>query len=265
MTIMVMIPARQASTRYPGKPLALVKGATGILKSLIQRTWEAATKVDPSFPVFVATDASDIAEHVTSFGGTAVMTSPTCRNGTERCWDAISQMEGHDDDIIVNFQGDSLLTPPIYARQIVDFLILNPEFDVATAAIPCEAEHYRKLEEDCRNDIIGGTFVVMDRNSRALYFSKRMIPYGAEFDTSEISSYLHIGIYAYRRRALKAYCALPISAYERREGLEQLRFLDNAIGVGVVKCQSPNWELWELNNPSDLGHIENALSTAALE
>lgn len=263
--ITVMIPARHGSTRYPGKPLASVTGGTGVAKSLIRRTWEAASKVDPTYRVYVATDSEDIAEHVASFGGKTVMTSAECRNGTERCWDASSRLGGDDDDIIVNFQGDSLLTPPAYPKQLVDFLIANPELDVATVAIPCEEEHYRKLEADSRNDIIGGTFVVMDMNGKALYFSKRMIPYRSGYDESLGKSYLHVGIYAYRRRALRSYCELPVSAYEQCEGLEQLRFLYNSISIGVVKCQSPEWELWELNNPSDLDHIENALSLAGIE
>ena len=140
-----------------------------------------------------------------------------------------------------------------------------PGLVAMTTILSCEEEHYRKLEADSRNDIIGGTFVVMDMNGKALYFSKRMIPYRSGYDESLGKSYLHVGIYAYRRRAPRSYCELPVSAYEQCEGLEQLRFLYNSISIGVVKCQSPEWKLWELNNPSDLVHIEKALSLAGIE
>lgn len=265
MAVTIIIPARYASTRYHAKPLVPIKGASGVAKSLIQRTWEAATKVDRSFNVYVATDSIEIAEHVSAFGGAVLMTAAECRNGTERCWDAARQLNLADDEIIVNFQGDSLLTPPHYAKSIVNFLTVQPQYSVSTAAIPCSAEHYHKLEADSQRGIVGGTFVVSNRSGGAIYFSKRMIPFRSSYEPNHGLSYLHIGIYAYRASALKAYASFGPSAIELLEGLEQLRFLDNGYAIGTAFCESPEWELWELNNPSDLPHIETALSIAELE
>jgi 3-deoxy-manno-octulosonate cytidylyltransferase (CMP-KDO synthetase) len=265
MTATIVIPARYASTRYPGKPLVPIKGASGVEKSLIRRTWEAASKVDPSFRIYVATDSPEIADHVEAFGGAVLMTATECRNGTDRCWDAARQLSLADDDIIINFQGDSLLTPPVYAKAIVDLLLAKPQYSVSTATIPCSVEHYYKLEADAQRGIVGGTFVVTNSTGGALYFSKRMIPFRASYDPGEGLSYLHIGIYAYRARALRDYAAFVPSSMELLEGLEQLRFLDNGYAIGTAFCESPDWELWELNNPSDLPHIEIGLGLAGLE
>jgi 3-deoxy-manno-octulosonate cytidylyltransferase (CMP-KDO synthetase) len=265
MTVTIIIPARYASTRYLAKPLVPIKGASGVEKSLIRRTWEAACKVDSTFDVYVATDSPQIADHVEAFGGAVLMTAAECRNGTERCWDAARQLNVADHDIIVNFQGDSLLTPPHYAKVIVDLLRVKPQYNVATAAIPCSVEHYYKLENDSLQGIVGGTFTVSNSSDGALYFSKRMIPFRANYDPNEGLSYLHIGIYAYRVSALRDYTNFIPSSLELLEGLEQLRFLDNGQAIGTAFCESPEWELWELNNPSDLPHIEIGLSKAGLE
>ncbi len=265
MTVTIIIPARHASTRYFAKPLVPIKGASGVEKSLIRRTWEAASRVDSSFAVYVATDSPEIADHVEGFGGAVLMTAAECRNGTERCWDAARQLSLADDDIVINFQGDSLLTPPHYAKAIVDLLVLKPQYAVSTATIPCSVDHYHKLEADAQRGIVGGTFAVTNSAGGALYFSKRMIPFRANYDPTEGLSYLHIGIYAYRTSALRDYAAFSPSRLELLEGLEQLRFLDNGRAIGSAVCESPDWELWELNNPSDLPHIEIGLRLAGLE
>lgn len=262
----ILIPARFASSRYPGKPLVGLRGAGGAEKPLIQRSFEAASRVPGIADVHVVTDDGRIADAVRGFGGSALMTSPTARNGTERCAEAIDQLPA-DIDVIVNFQGDALLTPPGFVTALIDQLATDPAAEVATPAIRQRAAEVRKLQAEEAAGRVGGTSVVVDREGRALYFSKKLIPYLPEkaLDAELGPVRLHIGVYAYRRAALTSYVATPPSELEELEGLEQLRFLVAGIPVHVVEVETPAFTLRELNNPEDVSPIEDALALAGLE
>ncbi|MGJ3649148.1 3-deoxy-manno-octulosonate cytidylyltransferase [Sphingomonas sp. GlSt437] len=262
----IIIPARYQSSRYPGKPLAAIKGAAGASKPLIQRSYEAASSVAGANRVIVATDDARIADVVRSFGGQVVMTPESCANGTERVAAAIADLPG-DSDIIVNFQGDALLTPPDLVASLIKHMAANTDCAVATAAVRCSPTAYRYLIEDQAAGRVGGTTVVTDARGNALYFSKRVLPHlppghPAEADPPVL---LHVGLYAYRRTALAAYIAAGETALERLEGLEQLRFLVHGVRVAVVVSDPPAWDLIELNNPSDLPAIEAILATRGIE
>lgn len=252
----IVIPARYASTRFPGKPLARLRGPQGVERTLIEWTWRAAQAVTAAEAVVVATDDRRIAEEVERFGGTAVMTPTDCANGTERCAAALDRLPAAA-DIVVNLQGDAPLTPPAIVEAVVRRLAAEPGLAVATPTIACTPELTRHLLDDRAAGRVGGTTAVFNRLGHALYFSKNVIPFVP--DGSVFPVHLHLGVYAYRRPALTAYSAAPPSELELVEGLEQLRFLDAGIRVGVVVCDKPDGLVIELNNPGDAPLIEEEL------
>jgi 3-deoxy-manno-octulosonate cytidylyltransferase (CMP-KDO synthetase) len=265
MNVVILIPARFASSRYPGKPLVELKGASGTPKPLIQRSVETARRIPGVSGVFVTTDDERIAEACSKFGVGVIMTSPDCRNGTERCAEALSSL--HEPDLVINFQGDALLTPPEFGTALIEHMAANPEAMVATPAMRQPAAEVRALQAEEAAGRVGGTSVVADNDGRALYFSKKLIPYlpkGA-LDDGPSPVRLHIGVYAYRPQALDTYVATPVSELEELEGLEQLRFLAAGIPIDIVEVETPPFTLRELNNPEDVAPIEAALAEAGLD
>jgi 3-deoxy-manno-octulosonate cytidylyltransferase (CMP-KDO synthetase) len=265
MNVTILIPARFASSRYPGKPLVELKGATGASKPLIQRSVEAARRIPGVSGVFVTTDDDRIADACGNFGVGVIMTSPDCRNGTERCAEALRSL--HAPDLVINFQGDALLTPPGFVTALIDHMAVNPDATVATPAMRQRAAEVRALQAEEAGGRVGGTSVVTANDGRALYFSKKLIPYlprdALDGDLTPVR--LHIGVYAYRPSALETYVATPVSQLEELEGLEQLRFLAAGIPIAVVEVQTPPFTLRELNNPEDVAPIEAALAEAGLD
>jgi len=253
----IVIPARHASSRYPGKPLAPLLGATGEAKPLIRRSWEGAAAVAGPERVFVATDDARIAEVVRNFGGQVVMTAPERRNGTERCAEAVAQIEA---EIVVNWQGDAPLTPAFMIEELVAALA-DTQVAMATAAVRCSPHVYAHLAADAAAGRVGGTTAVVDQQGRALYFSKRLLPHVPEAALARAheATLLHLGVYAYRAQALAAYAALEPTPLEELEGLEQLRFLEAGLPVQVVAFDPPGWSPIELNNPEDVPVIEAIL------
>ena len=264
--VAVIIPARYSSSRYPAKPLAMLRGASGISKPLIQRSWECARTIADADSIWIATDDHRIADAVRAFGGQVVMTANSCANGTERCADAIARLD-IEPDMVVNLQGDAPLTPGHVVITLIDALAAAPDVAMMTPAIRCAQSTYAHLVEDQAQGRVGGTTVVFNRNHRALYFSKRVIPHlppdAAAYDSPPV--HLHLGVYAYRPDALRRYLALGISELEQLEGLEQLRFLDGGLYVGVVPFEPIGWDAIELNNPTDVGPIEAILKSRGIE
>lgn len=265
MTTAIVIPARHASSRFPGKPLAPLIGATGVSKPLIQRSIEAARCVSAVDHLFVATDDDRIAAAARGCGADIAMTPPECANGTERVAAALPALPA-DVDVIVNFQGDALLTPADLVDRLITHMTANPDCDVATVAVRCSPGAYAHLTTDQAQGRVGGTTVVCDAQGNALYFSKRVLPHIAPGSPLEAAPpvLLHLGLYAYRRTALARYAALPPTELEAIEGLEQLRFLYHGIPVAVVTADPPAWDAIELNNPSDTGPIEAILSARGI-
>ena len=265
MKTVILIPARYQSSRYPGKPLVELRGSSGTPKPLIQRTVEAARRVPGVDGVFVTTDDDRIAGACQKVGVGVIMTSPECRNGTERCAEAMVSL--HQPDLVINFQGDALLTPPGFVTALIDHMAANPDCMVATPAMRQRSSEVRALQAEEAAGRVGGTSVVTADDGRALYFSKKLIPYlpqGA-LDGEMSPVRLHIGVYAYRPQALDTYAATPVSDLEQLEGLEQLRFLAAGIAVDVVDVETPPFILRELNNPEDVALIEAALAEAGLD
>lgn len=265
MKAVILIPARFASLRYPGKPLVKLKGARGVAKPLIQRSVEAARRVSGVSEVFVTTDDERIAEACNGFGVGVIMTSPECRNGTERCAEALSSL--HEPDLVINFQGDALLTPPGFVEALIARMHDDSDALVATPAMRLRSPEVRTLQAEEAAGRVGGTSVVTDNQGYALYFSKRLIPYLPKEALNEALSpvRLHVGVYAYRPEALERYVATPVSELETLEGLEQLRFLAAGVPMAVVEVETPPFALRELNNPEDVEPIEQALIDSGLE
>ena len=265
MNTVILIPARYASSRYPGKPLVELKGARGAAKPLIQRSVEAARRVKGVSGVFVVTDDERIAEACVPAKVGVIMTSPECRNGTERCAEAMAQL--HEPDLIINFQGDALLTPAGFVEALIARMDDDCDALVATPAMRLRSEEVRVLQAEEAAGRVGGTTVVTNDLGHALYFSKRLIPHlpGGALSGETSPVRLHVGVYAYRPQALERYVATPVSELEVLEGLEQLRFLVAGIPVAVVDVQMPPFALRELNNPEDVAPIEKALAEAGLE
>ena len=256
----IIIPARFASSRFPGKPLARLKGRGGVERTLVEWSWRAAARVPDVSRLIVATDDRSIAAEVERFGGTVVMTPPECANGTERCAAAAAALPDCP-NIIVNFQGDAPLTPPDFVSAVIARMQAEPELAVATPAIACHGDTYRHLVEDRAAGRVGGTTMVFNRRGHALYFSKNVIPFVPDGRAEESGAvHLHLGLYAYRRAALAAYAAVSESVLEQLEGLEQLRFLDQGIAIGAVLCEPPDGTMIELNNPGDAPLIEQELA-----
>ena len=261
MSVLIAIPARYASTRYPGKPLVKLRGADGTAKSLIQRSWEAAMSVKGADRVVVATDDDRIAEAARAFGAEVVMTSTECANGTERCAETYQNL-GESFDIVVNLQGDAPLTPAWFVEDLVQGLRANPQAEVATPVLRTDGKALNGFLQDRREGRVGGTTAVFGADMNALYFSKEVIPYtGKTFaDDDETPVFHHVGAYAYRPSALTAYPAWDAGPLETLEGLEQLRFLERGVPMLCVEVAARGRQFWELNNPEDVPRIEAMLA-----
>lgn len=261
MSVLIVIPARYASTRYPGKPLVALRGAGGESKTLIRRSWDAAMQVTGVDRVVVATDDDRIRDAAQGFGAEVVMTPESCRNGTERCAAAIDAMSAKF-EIVVNLQGDAPLTPAWFISDLVAGLRARPDVDVATPVLRTEGRALRGFLEDRRAGRVGGTTAVFGERRNALYFSKEVIPYTGKTypDDADTPVFHHVGVYAYRPDALRAYGTWPIGPLETLEGLEQLRFLEQARSVLCVEVDAKGRQFWELNNPEDVPRIEAMLA-----
>ena len=257
MSTVVFIPARYASTRYPGKPLVELTGATGEKKSLIQRSWEAAKAVDGVDAVYVLTDDDRIREASEAFGADVIMTSSEARNGTERCAEGVAKLP-ETPEIVVNLQGDAPLTPAWFVSDLIAHMTANPDAQMATPVLLTDGETLANFVTDRKEGRVGGTTAVMRADGTGIYFSKEVLPYVGSLETPP-QVWHHVGCYAYRPSALTAYAGWPEGPLEKAEGLEQLRFLENGWPVACVAVEGKGRVFWELNNPVDVARIESVL------
>jgi len=233
MKAVIVIPARWASTRFPGKPLALISGV-----SLIQRVYERAVLSRLASAVYVATDDARIASHVSAFGGLVLQPEGDFQSGTDRIAAAVRLLPSPY-EAIVNVQGDEPLIDPLVIDQLVSALSTS---DMATLACPLLTD-----EEFAARDIVK---VVTDLTGHALYFSRA--PIG-----SRPTALRHIGIYGYRAEALARFTTLPPAPLERAESLEQLRALQNGMRIRVLLTDKPHLGV---DRPEDVGRVEEELA-----
>ena len=240
--IIGIIPARYGSTRFPGKPLALISG-----KTLLQRTFERAQLCSLFDEIFIATDDKRIEDHALKFDAKVIMTSEDCINGTERITQAITKIKTiKNDDIIVNVQGDHPLLSP---KTIESTIKILKEDDVAVMSTA--ATLLRDKDEIFSPNIVK---VIFDKNSYALYFSRSPIPFSKNFDKTKY--YYHVGIYAYRANFLKKLAELPQTDNQISEDLEQLKVLEHGYKIKVALVQE---KPLGVDTPQDLTKVERYL------
>jgi 3-deoxy-manno-octulosonate cytidylyltransferase (CMP-KDO synthetase) len=244
-----VIPARYASTRFPGKPLVMIEG-----KTMIQRVYEQALRSNVD-KVIVATDDERIFSHVINFGGLAMMTSGTHRSGTERIGEVLLKLSNGlkepKFDIVVNIQGDEPYIVPEQIDLLTDCFD-DPETQIATLA-----------KQINRNDDLFNVNVVkvlLNRKGYALYFSRSPVPYLRGIPQNEWhlhhAFYKHIGLYAYRLPVLEQLLNLEVSPLEQAESLEQLRWLENSFNI---KVKLTEFETVAIDTPEDLRKLTNKI------
>ncbi|MCY4287482.1 MAG: 3-deoxy-manno-octulosonate cytidylyltransferase [Aestuariivita sp.] len=266
MSVLLIIPARYASNRFPGKPLANLTGSGGTKKPLIERTWLAAQAVKGVDRVVVATDDERIATASKGFGAEVIMTSSECQNGTERCAEAMLKLD-KTPELVVNLQGDAPLTPPWFIQSLLEGMQSTATASVATPILRCDGAAMNALVQDRKAGRVGGTTAVVDHHYLALYFSKEVIPFTKrKFDDHEQSPvFHHVGVYAYRPDALTQYLSWSVGTLEAQEELEQLRFLENGSRILCVPVDARGRLFWELNNPEDVPKIEAMMADMGME
>jgi len=220
MKVLCVIPARYASTRLPGKPLALIAG-----KPMIQHVYERACHAVLPQEVVVATDSKIVADAVKEFGGKVMMTSSDHPSGTDRL--AEVALSYPDIDVIVNVQGDEPMIPPEVIDRLAQAFADDKELKMATLKTPMAEEEYNNPN---------AVKVVTDQNGYALYFSRSLLPYPRN-KKADFKVYKHVGIYAYRRSFLLSYAAYEPTPLEQIEGLEQLRVLENGQRIKVLESK----------------------------
>lgn len=239
--IVAIIPARYASSRFPGKPLVNIMG-----KTMIQRVYEQAAQSRLVSKVVVATDDSRIADQVQSFGGAVVMTDPDHPSGTDRCWEALQQLEAKY-QYVINVQGDEPFIEPAQIDELAAVL-QDGTTELATQMIAVDS-HEVLFDK-------GEAKIVLNANHEALFFSRMVIPFIKGVDEKEWHKhhtyFRHVGMYAYRADILEQITKLPVSGLEKAESLEQLRWLENGFRI---KCVLTDYDSHCIDMPEDIEKV----------
>lgn len=248
--VLGIIPARMGSTRFPGKMLALIAG-----KSLIQRTFENASRCSLFDRIVIATDHPEIYEHARQFNAPVVMTSPSCPTGTDRIAEVAAQEAYASFPIICNIQGDEPCVAAEIFEKICKALENNPQAVMATARVPLSS-----LEEAARRSVVK---CVTDLNGHALYFSRALIPAGHQHALQKhVAYYRHIGLYAFRREFLLLYPKLPKTPLQEAEDQEALKILEHGYVIQVITIDAP---AIGVDLPEDITQVEQFLCAQSLQ
>ncbi len=243
MNVIGIIPARYASSRFPGKPLVDIGG-----KTMIQRVYEQAAKTPSLTKVIVATDDDRIFNHVKGFGGVAVMTQSSHQSGTERCAE-VAALYSQPNDIIINIQGDEPFIQPKQIEKVISILAQNDELNIATLA-----KRINNQQDLFTPNIVK---VIFTPTQKAIYFSRQVIPYIRDVEPKEwlmqYDFYKHIGLYGYRSKTLIELAQLSLSTLEQVERLEQLRWLENDYSIGIATTEL---ETIGIDTPEDLEKVK---------
>jgi 3-deoxy-manno-octulosonate cytidylyltransferase (CMP-KDO synthetase) len=242
MKVFAFIPARYGSTRFPGKPLALICG-----KPMIRHVYERAISCPVISGVFVATDDDRISDCIHEFGGKAVMTRKAHRSGTDRIFEAAQKMGLESEDLVINIQGDQPLFHPSHISKLVGPLKEGRSIGVTTLK--------RKITDEGDIQNPNHVKVVTDLKGCAIYFSRYPIPY---FRDSKLiqTHYKHLGFYGFRMEALARFTALPEGRLESAENLEQLRLLEHGVKIRVIET---TFDSIEVDVPEDIAKVEKIL------
>ncbi|NLD36698.1 MAG: 3-deoxy-manno-octulosonate cytidylyltransferase [Desulfatiglans sp.] len=244
MSIIAFIPSRYSSSRFPGKPLAMIAG-----KPMIQHACGCALKCPDISDVYVVTDDERIMDCVKGFGGKAVMTGKEHPSGTDRIAEAVEILGLKDDDIVVNIQGDQ----PLFSSSIISQMV-KPLVDDKT--IPMGTVMYRITDP---NEIDNSNIVkvVTDNNGFAIYFSRCAIPFYREKSANQ-DYYKHLGFYAYRKGFILEFKRLPVARFENAEKLEPLRAIENGFRIKMVET---GYDSIEVDTPDDIKKVEKLLES----
>jgi len=241
MKSVIVIPARYGATRFPGKSLARIEG-----RPMIQWVWEAACRTRLTEQVVVATDDERIADTAAKFGADVVMTKKSHRSGTDRMAEVADKISAQ---LYVNVQGDEPLLSPTAVDDLIRAMMENPRVPIGTLAHRIDAEAEWRSPEVVK--------VVCNRHNEALYFSRSPLPFQRAFDP-EARLLRHVGIYAFRARALATFVSLKPSPLEMAESLEQLRALEHGLTIQVIETK---YRCLGVDTPADLARVEAALRT----
>ena len=234
--VAIAIPARYGSTRFPGKPLAVING-----KTMLQRVYEIAQIAAAAYDnisIFITTEDRRIVTHCEELGAPCITTPPSCPTGSDRVLSAIRQLDIWP-DFIINLQGDAPFPPPSVIQKMIDAFEDNARAEVITPVHKLSWTDLDKLKKSKKKTPFSGTTATVNKQGRALWFSKNIIP--AIRNEKELRAqstyspvYQHIGLYGFRSDILERFCRLPQGTYEELEGLEQLRMLENGIRIDTV-------------------------------
>ncbi|MCK5384206.1 MAG: 3-deoxy-manno-octulosonate cytidylyltransferase [Alphaproteobacteria bacterium] len=257
----IAIPARYNSTRFPGKPLAKIAG-----KTMVQRVLEIAQKAAEPYgnqiDIFVTTEDKRVSDHVKQeLGANCISTPPSCKTGSDRVLSALRQLSEWP-DFIINLQGDAPFTPPTVVQDIIEGFNLAPKAEVITPVYRLSWQELDSLRNAKTLTPFSGTIAVVNERGRALWFSKNIIPaLRDETKLREISPYSpvlqHVGLYGFRTDVLERFCGLPEGVYEKLEGLEQLRMIENDIRINAVEIQIEHGAIQSgVDSPEDVRRAE---------
>lgn len=246
----IVIPARMASTRFPNKPMAIIRK-----KTMIERVWKIGCAVKGADQVLIATDDENLKRFAESFGANVLMTSAACITGTDRVAEA-ARLQHQKHTIFFSLQGDAVLTPPWVIEAVLAEMLADPSIQMATPAVRLTGKALLDFVAMKKTGSTSGTTVVFDKNKNALYFSKMLIPYYRD-ETTPV--YQHIGLYAYRGETLQRLGDLPEGILEKPEKLEQLRALENGIPIRVIPVDYRGRTHGSVDRPEDVWFVEEAI------
>jgi 3-deoxy-manno-octulosonate cytidylyltransferase (CMP-KDO synthetase) len=250
----IVIPARMASTRFPNKPLALIRG-----KTMIERVWRIATAVPHAKEVVIATDDLQLKSFAEGFGAKVLMTSPDCITGTDRVAESSYTLDDTH-TIYFSFQGDAVLTPPWVIAEVLQAMLKDPEIQMATPAVRLSGRAFSDFVASKKGGSSSGTTVTFNYKGDALYFSKMVIPYHRDEYSPDRPIYRHIGLYAYRKPLLQKLSKLPEGPLEKSEKLEQMRALENGIPIRVIEVDYKGRTHGSVDRPEDVAFIESVIA-----
>lgn len=264
--IAIIIPARFGSTRFPGKPLALING-----KPMLNHVYDLAKQAASNLKgtqVIVATDDDRIEDHCKAYGMECLRTSDDCKTGSDRVLEAAVKLS-EEPEIVINLQGDAPLTPVMALTEMLHVFFRDPNIQVATPVKQLSWDELSKLRRRKKLTPFSGTTAVVDKHDKARWFSKNIIPairkedaLMQEDDMSPVHQ--HLGLYGYRLEVLKRYVNMDEGYYESLEGLEQLRFLENDIAIHCIKLPQDTVIHSGVDSPEDVESVESTMRSLRL-